>query len=118
MMNFFLHLIFNFDLILINTFNFFYFFFYVYSAILLWNIGRKKPIFTRFRAHATPANSTTNQNSMTSPPPCEGITALASVKYSDLFASGSASGSIHLWKIGDAKKNFTLLTSIPMVRYL
>lgn len=45
------------------------------------------------------------------------ITAVRSVPYTDMFASGSADGFIKLWKLSDSKKSFTLFNCIPAVGF-
>lgn len=49
---------------------------------------------------------------------CNWITSLASVPYSDLFASGSADGFVRLWKISSDKKSFEALFKIGIVCFL
>lgn len=96
------------------------------GAISLWNNLKKKPIFTRLQCHGIGAPILVNgqvqsmkQEDLPSPgnqsndTVCNWITSLATVKYSDMFASGSADGYIRLWKISDTKKSFTLINCIP-----
>ncbi|TPX61901.1 hypothetical protein PhCBS80983_g00876 [Powellomyces hirtus] len=121
------------------------------GAISLWNINRKKPLFTKLRAHGVGAKKSTATNP---PPPsketttaaetteteattpiqpdanantiteeemtggCGGITSLAAVRYSDLFASGSADGYIRLWKIDASKRRFQMVACIPMPGFI
>ncbi|KAJ3016037.1 pre-rRNA processing protein [Thoreauomyces humboldtii] len=97
------------------------------GAISLWNINRKKPMFTKLRAHGPGSKLTHGHSTPENPAPtadgafpeggCGGITSLAAVKYSDMFASGSADGYIRLWKV-DNKKKFHLIGSIPMAGFI
>lgn len=47
---------------------------------------------------------------MTSP---RWITALAVLRYSNVFASGSWEGMIRLWKLNDQNRSFSLLATVP-----
>ncbi|KAJ1556085.1 pre-rRNA processing protein, partial [Cladochytrium tenue] len=77
------------------------------GAISLWNVGRKKPLFTRLGCHG-PADESS----------CNWIISLAAVRYSDVFASGSCDGFIRLWKVFREEKNFEALNSIPIAGYI
>lgn len=83
------------------------------GALSLWNFQRKKPLFVRLRAHKTNADAFREPLFETAPPASCGIVSLASVKYSDLFASGSWNGSVLLWKLEGDKKSFAPLCEIP-----
>ncbi|KAJ3030492.1 UNVERIFIED_CONTAM: pre-rRNA processing protein [Siphonaria sp. JEL0065] len=89
------------------------------GAISLWNIAKKKPLFTRAQTHgAFVKPPTTDDKDAIIPAPCNWITALAVVRYSDLFASGSCDGFIRLWKMGSEKKTFWPVLEIPMVGFI
>ncbi|KAJ3184677.1 pre-rRNA processing protein [Geranomyces variabilis] len=119
------------------------------GAISLWNVNRKKPLFTKLRAHGvasrtmTPiltfaegggggggGETTTTTTTTTTADAvvvvseaemegrCGGITALAAVKYTDMFASGSADGFLRLWKVDAGKKRFTMIACIPMPGFI
>ncbi len=79
------------------------------GAISLWNVNRKKPVFTKPKAHG---------RDVSDPDICTWITALAAVPFSDLFASGSGDGQIRFWKIADDKRSFAPLFNLPMVLYI
>ncbi|KAJ3985932.1 WD40-repeat-containing domain protein [Lentinula detonsa] len=101
------------------------------GSICLWSTSKKKPVFTCGIAHGVHHPfSEQGENEDTKkvgaeeikiPPHPRWITALASLRYSDLFASGSYDGTIRLWKLSSSssKKNmgqlsaFTLLCTIP-----
>ncbi|KAJ3145885.1 pre-rRNA processing protein [Geranomyces michiganensis] len=121
------------------------------GAISLWNVNRKKPLFTKLRAHGvgsrtmkvaattTAAAATAVANdadaaaaaaaaTLASDPlvvgelemegRSGGITALAAVKYTDMFASGSADGYLRLWKVDSGKKRFQMIACIPMPGFI
>lgn len=68
------------------------------SSISLWHATKKKPVYTRLAAH---------QSSDPAEPPVW-ISALASLRHTDLFASGSSDGFVRLWKIGNDMRSFKL----------
>ncbi|KAJ4473770.1 WD40-repeat-containing domain protein [Lentinula aciculospora] len=100
------------------------------GSICLWSTARKKPVFTCGIAHGVhdplleqvedeDTEKVAKEEVEIAPHP-RWITALASLRYSDLFASGSYDGNIRLWKLSSSsKKNegqlstFTLLCTIP-----
>lgn len=98
------------------------------GAISLWSNQRKKPLFTRLNAHgpnsrvrineieslvttdpSDPINTKCDDNTM-----CKWITSLATVPYTDLFASGSGDGFVKLWRISESKKSFVILNCIAI----
>lgn len=76
------------------------------GSISLWNTGKKKPLYTKMRAHGIEGSSIGM---------CRWINALATVPFTDLFCSGSGDSMIKLWSIAESKKSFSLLLNIPMV---
>jgi len=79
------------------------------GSICLWNLHRKKPVFTEGVAHGLHEVHSETEGIIRTP---RWITALASLRYSDLFMSGSWEGDIRIWKI-DAKLNsFSLVGKI------
>ncbi|KAJ3345748.1 pre-rRNA processing protein [Entophlyctis luteolus] len=91
------------------------------GVISLWNIGKKKPVFSRVNAHGTGTRSAEEIAASTdtiSPAPCHWITALASVPYSDLFASGSSDGFVRLWQVDKDKKSFQETLHVPFVGFV
>lgn len=76
------------------------------GSISLWNAGKKKPLYTKMRAHGYEGMG----NEV-----CKWISALAVVPFTDLFCSGSGDSVIKLWAIAESKKSFSLLLNIPMV---
>ncbi|KAJ3188476.1 pre-rRNA processing protein [Irineochytrium annulatum] len=82
------------------------------GSISIWNAGRKKPWFTKPRAHGPFFTSTGEM--IPSDNDCNWITALGSVRYANVFASGSADGFVRLWKVQADKRSFSALTTIPI----
>ncbi|TIA92713.1 hypothetical protein E3P99_00504 [Wallemia hederae] len=77
--------------------------------ISLWNIGKKKPVFTSYLAHGLHYHQSETEGIIKQP---RGITCITALPYSDLFASGSSDGHIRLWKLDAQVKSFTRLTEI------
>lgn len=89
------------------------------GTISLWNVNKKKAVFSMPLAHGfhtQPLDYTNGE-----PTPSGGvetpywITSLASLRYSDMFVSGSWDGTVRVWQIGKNMKNFALLSTIPVV---
>ncbi|KAG6909425.1 hypothetical protein DXG01_000578 [Tephrocybe rancida] len=80
------------------------------SSICLWTTLKKKPIFTQALAHGfNEAHSETEGVIRTA----RWITSLASLRYSDVIASGSWEGDIRIWKLDPKLKSFSLIGTIP-----
>ncbi|EKD04559.1 pre-rRNA processing protein associated with U3 snRNP, Rrp9p [Trichosporon asahii var. asahii CBS 8904] len=75
------------------------------GSIALWSTGKKKPLFTHVLAHGTDSEGHNLLPSETGPKP-RWITALAHLRGSNLFASGSWDGEIKFWKIDSELKRF------------
>lgn len=71
--------------------------------IQLWSSQKRRPLFETPAAHGPLTPESLNW-----------ITALAGLRYSDLFASGSGTGEALLWKINDDKTSFSLIRRIPL----
>ena len=85
-----------------------------YRSICLWTTTRKKPLFTQPLAHGLDeAQTNTDDPEIPIVRKPRYITALASLRYSDLFASGSWDGKIKIWKLDPKLKSFSLVGSIP-----
>ncbi|KAG0208604.1 pre-rRNA processing protein [Mortierella sp. NVP41] len=89
------------------------------GTISLWNINKKKAVFSMPLAHGFHTQPLDYSNGEAIP---SGgvetpywITSLASLRYSDMFVSGSWDGTIRVWQIGKNMKNFSLLSTIPMI---
>ena len=68
------------------------------GAISLWNTRRKKPLVTVHSAHQGQRP----------------IGALAALPYTDLVASGSADGQLHLWRAAPNSSELTCIQSIKL----
>ncbi|KAJ3218131.1 pre-rRNA processing protein [Dinochytrium kinnereticum] len=86
------------------------------GSISLWNTNKKKPLYTRTRAHGPKYD---DENSIEeNAGNCNWITALASNPFTDLFASGSCDGFVRLWRIVDDRKSFAALCKLPAVGFV
>jgi ribosomal RNA-processing protein 9 len=93
------------------------------GALSLWSVGKKKPVFTRLRAHGVKEHHEIELDphflaTVEGEEGCNWITALAALPYSDLFASGSSDGFIKLWQVDPSFKSFSLITSIPVKGFI
>ncbi|KAF9003437.1 WD40-repeat-containing domain protein [Cyathus striatus] len=79
------------------------------GAISLWTTQKKKPVFSQALAHGFNEVLSSTEGLIQTP---RWITALASLRYSDLFASGSWDGCIRLWKLDSKLKSFSQVGSI------
>ncbi|RPD58341.1 WD40 repeat-like protein [Lentinus tigrinus ALCF2SS1-7] len=78
------------------------------GSISLWSTQRKKPVFTQALAHGMDLSQVEAEKIETVRKP-RWITSLGSLRYSDLFASGSWDGEIRLWKLDAKLKSFALV---------
>lgn len=96
-------------------------------SLCLWNTTKKKPIFTQALAHGFNEALSETEGVVKTP---RWITALASLRYSDLIASGTTfvsiiyytplifcpgswEGDIRIWKLDSKLKSFTLIGKVP-----
>ncbi|KAI0696969.1 WD40 repeat-like protein [Cerioporus squamosus] len=82
------------------------------GSISLWSTQRKKPVFTQALAHGMDLAQVDAPLIETVRKP-RWITALGSLRYSDLFASGSWDGAIRLWKLDARLRSFALVGTFP-----
>jgi len=80
------------------------------GSICLWTTQKKKPIFTQALAHGFNQVLSETEGLIETP---RWVTAIASLRYSDLLASGSWEGNIRLWKLDSKLKSFSLIGTIP-----
>ncbi|KIO16563.1 hypothetical protein M407DRAFT_33785 [Tulasnella calospora MUT 4182] len=80
------------------------------GAIRLWSNNKKKAVYTHGLAHGLHKVHSETEGIVTSP---RWITALAVLRYSNVFASGSWEGMIRLWKLNDQNRSFSPLATIP-----
>ncbi|KAI9346801.1 WD40-repeat-containing domain protein [Zopfochytrium polystomum] len=83
------------------------------GAISLWNTQRKKPIFTRLRAHGPTADAAA-ADATPFDGTCRWIVALSALKYADVFASGACDGAVRLWRLAADKKSFSALGQVAV----
>jgi ribosomal RNA-processing protein 9 len=80
------------------------------GVIALWHIGRKRPIYSIPCAHGVDEETGSGQPRW--------ITAVATLRYSDLFATGSWDGVVRLWKISEELDTFSSLGTIAMTGFV
>ncbi|KAG2186266.1 hypothetical protein INT43_002704 [Umbelopsis isabellina] len=81
------------------------------GSISLWDVNRKKPVFTYPIAHGINEHESESEGVIGTP--CW-ITSLTTLPYSDLFASGSWDGYVRLWKIAENNRSFKQVGQIPI----
>ncbi|KAH6910783.1 Rnu3ip2 protein [Coprinopsis sp. MPI-PUGE-AT-0042] len=81
------------------------------GSICLWNTQKKKPVFTQPVAHGFSETLSATEGLLKSP---RWITSLASLRYSDMFASGSYEGNLRIWKVDAKLKSFSLVGTVPV----
>ncbi|KAJ7072496.1 WD40-repeat-containing domain protein [Mycena amicta] len=80
------------------------------GSLCLWSTLKKKPIFTQALAHGLHETQSATEGVVETP---RWVTALASLRYSDLVASGSWDGDIRIWKLDAKLKSLTLVGTVP-----
>jgi ribosomal RNA-processing protein 9 len=92
------------------------------GAISLWINSKKKPLYTRLKCHGAGSpilmNGAETVLGQDFGDGCCWITSLTTIRYSDLFASGSADGYIRFWKLSATKKSFSLVNCIPVAGFV
>lgn len=83
------------------------------SSLSLWSVSKKKPLCTIPNAHSKP-----DGNSDDSIPDESWITSIASLRSTDLLASGSCDSCIKLWECGDGFRSLKQLFSVSMVGFV
>ncbi|KAI9031631.1 WD40-repeat-containing domain protein [Phycomyces nitens] len=81
------------------------------GTLSLWDINRKKPTFSFAAAHGLKVAESESEGDIKTP---YWITALASLRYSDLLVSGSWDGFVRVWKLSKDNKNITQVGQIPV----
>ncbi|CCM05380.1 uncharacterized protein FIBRA_07596 [Fibroporia radiculosa] len=82
-----------------------------HRSISLWLTQKKKPVYTQALAHGIDESQVDTEDVETVRKP-RWVTAISSLRYSDLFASGSWDGEIRLWKLDSKLKSFSLAGSV------
>ncbi|KAF9525309.1 WD40-repeat-containing domain protein [Crepidotus variabilis] len=80
------------------------------GTISLFTSQRRKPIFKQPLAHGLNQAPSESEGVIETP---RWITSLATLRYSDLFASGSWEGDIRIWKLDARLKSFSLVGTVP-----
>lgn len=80
------------------------------GSISLWITAKKKPVFVQPLAHGMNEVVSETEGVIRTP---RWVTALASLRYSDVVASGSWDGDIRMWKFDSSKRNLSFLGVIP-----
>ncbi|KAH7908232.1 WD40 repeat-like protein [Hygrophoropsis aurantiaca] len=83
------------------------------GSISLWTTQKKKPVFTQTLCHGfhEVASSTAPGGAVSTP---RWVTAVACLRYSDLFVSGSWEGCIRIWKLDAKLRSFAPIGTIPV----
>ncbi|KAJ6499451.1 WD40-repeat-containing domain protein [Mycena sanguinolenta] len=80
------------------------------GSLCLWTTQKKKPIFTQALSHGFNEVPSATEGIIQTP---RWVTAVASLRYSDLIASGSWEGHIRIWKLDAKLKSFALVGTVP-----
>ncbi|KAJ7171653.1 WD40-repeat-containing domain protein [Mycena crocata] len=80
------------------------------GSLCLWTTQKKKPIFTQALSHGLNKAESATEGIIQTP---RWVTAVASLRYSDLIASGSWEGDIRIWKLDAKLKSFALVGTVP-----
>lgn len=76
------------------------------GTICLWSTGKKKPIYSKVLAHGTDTDGHNSLVESTKEPAPRWITALAALRGTNLFASGSWDGHVRLWAMDAELRTF------------
>ena len=85
-------------------------------SIALWSMSKRRPLFNLPRAH--PLTSIDSSLIPSSVPEAFWITALGALRYTDLLASGSFNGEIHLWRSTPEFNHLSPLHTLNQVRLI
>ncbi|CAO3652347.1 unnamed protein product [Mucor hiemalis] len=81
------------------------------GVLSLWELNRKKPMYTVSSAHGLNTVVSDSEGDINTP---FWITAVACLRYSDLFVSGSWDGFVRVWKLAADNKSFSQIAEIPV----
>jgi ribosomal RNA-processing protein 9 len=81
------------------------------SVISLWELNRKKPMFSVSTAHGLNTVVSDSEGELNTP---YWITSVACLRYSDMFVSGSWDGFVRVWKLAADNKSFSQIAQIPV----
>ncbi|KAJ7475255.1 WD40-repeat-containing domain protein, partial [Mycena galericulata] len=80
------------------------------GSLCLWTTQKKKPVFTQALAHGLNEALSATEGVIQTP---RWVTAVASLRYSDLIASGSWDGAIRIWQLDAKLRSFALVGAVP-----
>ncbi|KAJ7045354.1 WD40-repeat-containing domain protein [Mycena alexandri] len=80
------------------------------GSLCLWTTQKKKPVFTQALSHGFNEAQSATEGIIQTP---RWVTAVASLRYSDLIASGSWEGDIRIWKLDAKLRSFALVGTVP-----
>ncbi|CAK5265719.1 unnamed protein product [Mycena citricolor] len=80
------------------------------GSLCLWTTQKKKPVFTQALAHGLNAAESSTEGVINT---ARWVTAVASLRYSDLIVSGSWDGDIRIWKLDAKLRSFSLVGTVP-----
>ncbi|KAI7886879.1 WD40-repeat-containing domain protein [Mucor mucedo] len=81
------------------------------GVLSLWELNRKKPMYSVSTAHGLNTVASESEGDINTP---FWITAVACLRYSDLFVSGSWDGFVRVWKLAADNKSFKQIAQIPV----
>ncbi|KAG8904871.1 pre-rRNA processing protein [Tulasnella sp. 403] len=79
------------------------------GVIRLWSTHKKKAVYSHGLAHGRDETHSETEGTIRTP---RWITAIAALRYSNVFASGSWDGFIRLWKVGERSRSFAPLAKV------
>ncbi|KAJ7677599.1 WD40 repeat-like protein [Mycena rosella] len=79
------------------------------GSLCLWTTQKKKPVFTQALAHGFNEAQSATEGVIKTP---RWVTAVASLRYSDLIVSGSWEGDVRIWKLDAKLKSFALIGTV------
>ncbi|KAJ7075650.1 WD40-repeat-containing domain protein [Mycena belliarum] len=80
------------------------------GSLCLWTTQKKKPIFTQALAHGFHEAQSATEGVIRTP---RWVTAVASLRYSDLIVSGSWEGDVRIWQLDAKLRAFALVGTVP-----
>lgn len=90
--------------------------------VSLWSTQRKKPVAVERAAHGvnpplnpSQASAEKDTSRIEIPPPqSRGITSISSIPYSNIFFTGSWSGTVRVWSVSDDRRSFSLVNEVKV----
>ncbi|KAJ7743941.1 WD40-repeat-containing domain protein [Mycena maculata] len=79
------------------------------GSLCLWSTQKKKPVFTQALAHGLNEAESATEGVIQTP---RWVTSVASLRYSDLIASGSWDGTIRIWQLDAKLRSFALVGTV------